>query len=454
MNARLSWRGFGALLGAQLLAGAPSGDAIQPNLDWYRTTILGSYEKHGRKSPKWDAAARSALEAYLPMRAAKGPTDPQERGKLALHLKAAIAAGCDDPYIQYLHLRFVPMTPQRDATTLANEYAQLVPRMQASQYAELCKFYVTLRGSQAIKAAQRSTPAVVHQYRRDALKYLVTCLEDKRLPAKELDEALESFYEAVSANPGGLEYALRDLEVPLAKRWSKVAGTHLFAAKVHLKLAWRERGAGYADTVTERGWQGFKENITAAERALEQAWALDPKDVRIPIQMLTVELAQGKGRSRMEQWFERAMALDPNSYEACDAKRYYLEPKWHGSEEALLEFGHECVNSQTWKGRVPLVLVDTHEALARYLTDPDERKNYWKSPTVWEDVRAAFEKFFALNPDSTSWRHNYAKFAYLCERWDELNRQIKQLGEVNYDYFGGKEAFDKMVRLAREHATQ
>lgn len=39
--------------------------------------------------------------------------------------------------------------------------------------------------------------------------------------------------------------------------------------------------------------------------------------------------------------------------------------------------------------------------------------------------------------------------------WDELNKQLKLLGPVNYDYCnGGREEFDKMVKLAKEHGAK
>ena len=79
-------------------------------------------------------------------------------------------------------------------------------------------------------------------------------------------------------------------------------------------------------------------------------------------------------------------------------------------------------------------------------------QRYWLQPEVWSDIRAAYEEFFRREPNAVSWRHNYAWYAYKCQAWDDLNAQLKLLGPVNYDYFGGRTAFDKMVAEAREHA--
>jgi hypothetical protein len=55
-------------------------------------------------------------------------------------------------------------------------------------------------------------------------------------------------------------------------------------------------------------------------------------------------------------------------------------------------------------------------------------------------------------PDDFGVRQKYALYAYRCEQWDELNRLLPTLGKIHYDVFGGKAAFYKMARLAKQHA--
>ena len=94
-------------------------------------------------------------------------------------------------------------------------------------------------------------------------------------------------------------------------------------------------------------------------------------------------------------------------------------------------------------------------AVVNYECQTDaERKAYWTRPEVWADIQASFARFFALNPNAEGYHQNYALFAYWCQQWDELNRQLDLLGTVNYDYFGGREAYDKMVEEAKAHATK
>jgi hypothetical protein len=185
---------------------------------------------------------------------------------------------------------------------------------------------------------------------------------------------------------------------------------------------------------------------------LNTAWKLDRNEPRIAVKMISVELGQGKGRDRMELWFQRAMTADPNNYDACDAKLQYIEPKWYGSVADMLKFGHECVENEQWGGHVPLILMDVHVAIQREFANEAEKADYWKQPQVWTDLKSAFDRFFELNPAEIGWYHNYAWYAYQAGDWATLNKVIPKLGPVNYDYFGGQDKFEEMVDQAKQHA--
>ena len=163
--------------------------------------------------------------------------------------------------------------------------------------------------------------------------------------------------------------------------------------------------------------------------------------------MMKVELGQGRGRDRMEQWFARAMALDTNYYEAANLMSLYLDPRWYGSKEEALAFARKCVTSTNWGGRVPLVLPDLHRSLARYPNSADS-PGYWQRPEVWDDVRSAYEKFFRLNPHEFGYRHDYARDAYLCGHHSEFLAQTKLFPWTNFNFFGGEGKFQEMLARA------
>ena len=129
-------------------------------------------------------------------------------------------------------------------------------------------------------------------------------------------------------------------------------------------------------------------------------------------------------------------------------------PKWYGSTEDMLEFGHECATNKQWGGNVPLILLDAHYFINRGWIDKSEQTNYWKQPEVWSDLDTAYKRFFEANPDATGRYYQYAWYAHKCGQWNKFIELIPKLGPINYEYFGGKTEFDKMVQLAKEHGNE
>ncbi len=212
----------------------------------------------------------------------------------------------------------------------------------------------------------------------------------------------------------------------------------------------REERSQYenADKVPPEAWTNFFDKLAVAEEAYRKAWSLNPKDVRIPIEMIEMCVSQQKKRPEMELWFERAMALDTNNYDACMKKLRYLSPQWYGSPKDMVEFGRQCCASTNWGGRVPLTLVEAHYSLA----GSRHGGTYWRSPGVWPDVKASYEKFFELNPEATGYRSYYAYYAFVCGQWREFLDQIKiarNKDDLEFSLFGGEDELNKLLDEAK-----
>jgi hypothetical protein len=145
--------------------------------------------------------------------------------------------------------------------------------------------------------------------------------------------------------------------------------------------------------------------------------------------MIAVEMGQGQGRERMETWFRRAMQADGDNLRACTAKMLYLEPKWHGNPEEMLRFGRECLATQNWEGRLPIMLPHVHYTLATCYLDEERRAAYYRQPQVWADIQAALQPLLGKNPDAFYHRTDYANWAVHCGQYAEANKQFELLGD-------------------------
>ena len=421
---------------------------------WNRRTLLDPYQKAGFANPSWDEPVRIALTEF-----AGGRVNLLEEGMnprvIFSNCLVAVRAGCTDPMVRYLLMRFSSEQGSASAKH-ARDWVDAALALQKSSYPPIRKYYAWLHTWRALRAAYNGFDKVPDDVARLLPKNVMTAsledaLADPEIPPQEIYEACTEGLKTYRRDAKLYADFYQRIEGSLFKKRVNEPVVWLVKGETWTEIAWQARGSGYADSITDEGRKAFKDGLAEAERALDRAWQLDPTDVRIPMAMLNVELGQGKGRDRMELWFGRAMELNTNNFMACRAKLNYLEPKWYGSREAMIAFGRECVASATWGGRVPLALLDAHENLSHYLS-ADEQSEYWRQPDVWPDLNAAFERFFALNPQSVSWYQTWALYAYRCDQWDKLNELIPKFERVDYNYFGGRTEYERMVDLAAMHS--
>ncbi len=211
-----------------------------------------------------------------------------------------------------------------------------------------------------------------------------------------------------------------------AAAWPNDAGPAYFLANYKIWSAWEARGGDTADRVTPANFKIFEERLKEAEQACLKGWELDPLDGRCPSEMVRVKLGQRDDRSEMERWFKRAVEANPDNSDLCWYKIYYLFPRWHGSHEEMLKFGHECVATGNWHGQIPFALARVHLAIAE---EAEDRAAYFKQPAVWQDVQAVFRPFFDLYPEEHYHRNLYARLACECGQWKVADEQFKIIGE-------------------------
>jgi hypothetical protein len=433
-------------------ASGASGAKPEDRFRWNFKTLTEAYLEHGHRDAAWDEFATNALTQFARYRSGLVVSDGLESDEVARNSRQALARGCADPMVLYLHARFVLAFQEETAPNeLADAYRKSAAAVNTAPCPPIRKFYIYLRGSEALNAGRggKADLPQIHSLRRGAAYALQLALEDETMPVAEAYDAMRDLLTSVNNNSAEAAEFSQRINPLLLARWPNEPLILLLQGSGLIEEAWRARGNATATAVTPEGWEGFRRLLAQASSSLEKAWQLDSSEPRIASEMLRVELGEGKGRERLELWFGRAMALNTNFYEACYRKLYYLEPKWYGSTEAMLAFGRECVESTRWGGTVPLTLVDAHYSLAAQANE-NGNTNYYKNPQVWTDIQSAYEKYFTLNPNDAYRRRNYAWYAYACEQWNVFNKQLPLMGQTNFAFFGGKETFERMVKLAQE----
>ncbi len=425
-------------------------DREQATVRWQRESVLGIYEARGGKNRKWDKDVKEAISRWSELSQAT-TNEPALRRDLATHLQNAVRAGCDDPLVKYLHCHYVVSEQDHSWAVLSQAYLKASHELERSLYSHLWRFRASLQAARVLlQGPRREVWAKVWEERAVARSELLGMLEGEKVPQPLVCRAMHEALEDFQISEGNLRLLFRGFEEASAD-WPPSVELHLIRAEYYTGWAWCGRGFDTSDRVKAAQWKLFAERLKLAEQELAEAWSLDSNDTRIASAMLVVELGQHQGQARMEQWFQRAMALDPANYLACTRKLTYLEPKWGGSPEAMIGFGRQCVESREWKGGVPLILAGAHLELASSLP-PEQKTNYLRQAEVWADVRRSFERFFELNPNDNPRRNFYAKTAYDCGQWQVFLQQVALLERTNFLSFGGGDVFSDMLETAKKNA--
>ena len=427
---------------------------MKKNQDVYQRLCNESLAVYARRHPgahSYDDLARMTLKlaSYLCVwDDYYGEGLRRDVDNFANHLKAA---GCDDPiwnslkdigYFQH-HLTLtdkgvddlnhcsdlLAQTEYPEAFKF-DAYATCVNNMISGKTDPKIKPPLTLNNLSAyVDKAVRSYQILIKEQFPDNILFYKG---DDLLEAAKDDEA------TLKAASTGLDHAFEEVD-----RQNPTA--QVLDGAFYVNYAWAARGSGEANTVTADGWQLFGERLARADQILSDQFAKTPKYPAICYEMMIVVLGRQEPRDQMELWFQRGISADPNYFSLYMQKRWYLLPRWYGSDEEVWKFGLECAQSDNWSAKIPILL-------AECVTDAADRDPHvYARPEIWEPLEKVYRAYLAHYPDSVHYRSLFAKAAVSGEHWDVAHEQFKILGtEWDRNVFDDDE-YPKMRQLVREH---
>jgi len=188
------------------------------------------------------------------------------------------------------------------------------------------------------------------------------------------------------------------------------------------EYAWRARGTGYADKVTEGGWKLFGERLVAARKVLEEARGLEEKDPYWWMVALTVALGQSWDAGQYEVLMAEAHAFEPKFWNYDTARAYSLLPRWHGEPGDWEKYAEEAAARPDGLGaevyaRIVSRLRGFHENVFR------ETKASW--PKTREGLTEVLRKY----PESIGWLSEAALLATMAEDRAWAKELFDRLGD-------------------------
>lgn len=158
---------------------------------------------------------------------------------------------------------------------------------------------------------------------------------------------LYDFYEGAATpestgKPQIADYALR---VATLKKWiaayPESAVPRLALAHLCIEHAWKIRGTGYANTVSDSQWEQFEDGNSQGKAILLEAASLKDKDPMWYAFMQSIALSEGWDRPQARDLFDQAVAFEPGIYNFYRNYAIYLLPQWYGEPGEVQAFAEE-----------------------------------------------------------------------------------------------------------------
>jgi hypothetical protein len=407
---------------------------------WRRRLMLAEYQKAGQHNPAWDDKVRAAITSdtagHTP-----GANEREEREHTRGLYQSAIDAGCQDPLVLYRCVALTAVATHDEGVARAARCLKAADLFDASDYPALEKMSCYLRAIDELSAYPRNDgqDAMLKQHYADlALAGWPDLIRTAGVP----DEFLVALAgELRTKDPAYArvigEHLLEDLRKQgLDSGRGGSAALKIIDARCQLAQYWK--GGYNPDDAFLNDLRGHMETIRSL---LEQAWAQNPVGSSAATTMVEVEWIEeivhralgdraadwpaGVGsREAMETWFNRAIATNPDDWDACAYKLTYLEYFGDHPDQDMLAFGRQMFATGRWTGRVPLMLIEAHRALAKQSGSvPD----YFAQPAVWAEVKMCYQELMKHDPVpgfDASWYLTYAAYAGDWQTAADLCRQI------------------------------
>ena len=226
---------------------------------------------------------------------------------------------------------------------------------------------------------------------------------------------LSTLYDALQDLSGGGASSDDQWQQHIARlqRWMKARPQSITSrvalANAYYEYAWEARGSGYANSVTDQGWQLFKERLQQAGQTLVDAAELPAKCPQWYFVMQKVTVASSGGKERARSVFEKAIEFEPDYLGYYRLLAWDLQTKWDGEPGDIGAFANESYRRVGGK-KGAVIYFEIASSLCNYCGDFSADEFSW--PKLKEGF-AALQELYGLSPLRVN------RFAYLAVTYQD-----------------------------------
>ncbi|MBS0205427.1 MAG: hypothetical protein JSS49_21190 [Planctomycetes bacterium] len=413
-------------LGVPVIKAASTRRTFHETSSRFRLRELKAYQDLTTDSPDARAAGERFLQSYLQQAAEYEVKDP-DYVQLDQLGQAALEAGSRDPIVRTYHA-FSRRMATADAVDSIKTWVEVIDELPQTKYPRKIELYARTFLRDAIGNDQRNQS--LQKYRQIPVPNIVQSLEEDGVGSEWLDCIVERLWTTWDAAP------LKDREELLkaclqSKSIDPYIG-HLFAGVHYTDVAWRHRGNGTINNVSNTQYQQFRNYATRSAEHLQYAWLLHPELPYAPRSLITLAMAGEGTREKPYFWYLRSIEARFDHYGAYTSLMSSLLPRWGGSHSQMLTFARNCIGTERFDTTVPYVVLDVLKELRN-----SENENLVDHPDAIQllrDLCAKRNAYRASHPETRLYEDGGAYRADLVTLLEEC--ELLDLAAAEYRLAG------------------
>jgi len=240
---------------------------------------------------------------------------------------------------------------------------------------------------------------------------------------------LFAIYESLGEPSTGTT-ATSDWEVHFVtlKKWiaayPESATARIALSQAYTAYAGAARGGGYADTVSQSGWNLFAERTAMAKATLIEAATLKEKCPYWYEAMQVVALNEGWDKPQARELFDQAAAFEPTYYHFYREYANYLLPKWYGEEGETQAFAEE-VSSRLTPPDASIIYFE----IASLLACQCDKERDSLAGMSWPRVKQGFQDLSVTYGTSNLKLNRFAYMSFIANDQLSARNVFPQIGD-------------------------
>ncbi|GAT32865.1 membrane protease YdiL, CAAX protease family [Terrimicrobium sacchariphilum] len=213
------------------------------------------------------------------------------------------------------------------------------------------------------------------------------------------------------------------------------------------RYAWKARGSGTNDTVSDEGWRLFGERLDQARVVLDEAKKLKEQCPGWYEAAQSVALGQGWDPDEYFALVDEAIGREPTYGAYYSNACYWMLPRWHGEEgefEAWIT-GLADKSPEGERDRRYAALVWSADLMAK-----NRDMVFAEGRLDWERTKKGFQEWIAREPDNLMVRFVFTRLAVLADDRETAREQFDFTGGRYFPRIWTPASFEAARRYAYE----